>query len=158
MIDFFENLVLEWNDESKCGLCWQFYAAGRKDYSNLITHDGCCVAVILTNFGSRYGYTRNNYDINTKEYCDEWFDLVVGVPSTLDISFYNEISEEFKDSSKYKRYIEPIINCIGCGIDIECNQSGYEVMDWSWELVLNYQDYNIDGIRIKGKLRKYLNY
>jgi hypothetical protein len=157
MIDFFENLISQWNEEEQCGLCWRFFGAGRSDYSNLITHDSCCVAVVLENFGSRYGYTRNQYDINTKEYCEEWFDLIVGVPSSLDLSFYNEISDDFKDTSKYKQYIQPIIDCIGCGIDIECNQEGYEVMEWSWSLVLNYQDYNLDGIRIKGRLRKYLN-
>jgi hypothetical protein len=157
MIDFFENLIAQWNEEEKCGLCWRFFGAGRSDYSNLITHDSCCVAVVLENFGSRYGYTRNQYDINTKEYCEEWFDLIVGVPSSLDLAFYNEISDDFKDTSKYKQYIQPIIDCIGCGIDIECNQEGYEVMEWSWSLVLNYQDYNLDGIRIKGRLRKYLN-
>ncbi len=157
MIDFFENLISEWNDEEKCGLCWRFFGAGRSDYSNLITHDSCCVAVVLENFGGRYGYSRNKYDINEKEYCEDWFELIVGVPSSLDLSFYNEISDDFKDSSKYKQYIQPIIDCIGCGIDIECNEQGYEVMEWSWSLALNYQDYNLDGIRIKGKLRKYLN-
>jgi hypothetical protein len=157
MIDFFENLISEWNEEEKCGLCWRFFGAGRSDYSNLITHDSCCVAVILNAFGSRYGYSRNKYEINERQYCEDWFELIVGVPSTLDLSFYNEISDDYKDDSKYKRYIQPIIDCLGCGIDIECNQEGYEVMEWGWELVLNYQDYNIDGIRIKGKLRKYLN-
>jgi hypothetical protein len=157
MIDFFENLISEWNEEEKCGLCWRFFGAGRSDYSNLITHDSCCVAVILNAFGSRYGYSRNKYEINERQYCEDWFELIVGIPSTLDLSFYNEISDDFKDDSKYKQYIQPIINCIGCGIDIECNEQGYEVIEWGWELVLNYQDYNIDGIRIKGKLRKYLN-
>ncbi len=157
MIDFFENLISQWNEEEKCGLCWNFYGAGRSDYSNLITHDNCCVAVILNNFGSRYGYVRNQYDINTKQYCEDWFELIVGVPSSLDLSFYNEISDDFKDTSKYKQYIQPIIDCLGCGIDIECNEQGYEVMEWSWSLALNYQDSNIDGIRINGKLRKYLN-
>jgi hypothetical protein len=157
MIDFFENLISQWNEEEKCDLCWRFFGAGRSDYSNLITHDSCCVAVVLENFGSRYGYSRNKYDINEKEYCEDWFELIVGVPSSLDLSFYNEISDDFKDTSKYKQYIQPIIDCIGCGIDIECNEQGYEVMEWSWSLVLNYQDYNLDGIRIKGRLRKYLN-
>jgi hypothetical protein len=157
MIDFFEQLISDWNNQDKCGLCWKFFGGGRSDYSNLITHDSCCVAVILNGFGFKYGHSRNKYDVNEKEYCEDWFELIVGVPSSLDLSFYNEISDDFKYDSKYKRYIQPIINCIGCGIDIECNQEGYEVMEWGWELVLNYQDCNIDGIRIKGKLRKYLN-
>ena len=157
MIDFFENLVTTWNDEDKCGLCWKFFGAGRKDYANLIEHDTCCVAVILTGFGSRYGYVRNQFDLQTKEYCEDWFELIVGIPSSLDLSFYNEISDDYKETSKYKQYIQPIIDCIGCGIDVECNEQGYEVTEWGWELVLNYHDYNIDGIKIRGKLRKYKN-
>ena len=157
MIEFFEQLISDWNDEEKCGLCWNFYGAARSDYSNLINHGAnCCVAVILLDFGSRYGYTRNQFDINQKEYCEDYFELLVGVPSSLDIQFYNEISDDFKDTSKYKQYIEPIINCLGCGIDLECNESGYEVMEWSWSLAMNYQYHNLDGIRVRGKLRKYL--
>jgi hypothetical protein len=157
MIDFFENLISQWNEEEKCGLCWRFFGAGRSDYSNLITHDSCCVAVVLTSYGFKNVKIRNSQGLINEEYCDYWFDLIVGVPSSLDISFYNEISDDFKDTSKYRLYIQPIEECIGCGIDIECNEQGYEMLDWSGELILNHQDYNLDGIRIKGKLRKYLN-
>ena len=72
MIEFFESLISDWNDEEKCGLCWNFYGAARSDYSNLINHGAnCCVAVILLDFGSRYGYTRNQFDINHQLYLQE---------------------------------------------------------------------------------------
>jgi hypothetical protein len=156
VLEFFENLVEQWNEEQKCGFCWNFYAAGRSDYSNIIqfTDDNkCCVNVILLAFGSKL-IKKQNYDgLISEEYCAKYFELLVGIPSSLDIQFYNENPDIDKSESKYSLYIKPLLDCLGCGIDIECNESGFDLLEWSNELVLNYQDYNIDGLRIKGSFK-----
>ncbi len=75
-------------------LLLEVHRGGRPDLFNMFTdidEDQCCIYVALFSikFGTRYkmdddGFTR-------KSYCFKSFEGFIGIPSRLDIQFYNEL-------------------------------------------------------------------
>ena len=159
MIEFWEEIVTLYNAEQKCGLCWNFVGAGRVDYFNNIQlkEDGCCVQVGLLKFGSEAVF-KNGSQGPLKEADDFYFELIVAQPSRPDIQFYNEDPDQDIDSSKYSAVIKPIIDCLGLNFELPCEDGFevYEVIKWKWDLLMNFQDFNMDGIKVTGTIRKYI--
>lgn len=161
VMQFFEDLVDRYNLENKCGLCWTFVGGGRDDYSNLYNGNSngqCCVIFAVNNI-------RINPRIETTEmgtirpYTDYAIRLLIGAPSGLDLIVYNEVEGMDKGNSKWVKYINPLIECIGNGLPIDyCLNNNVELTAWNSEVIFNKMDYNIDGLIVNATFREYAIY
>lgn len=160
MIEIWENIVKNLNEQNRCNLCFIFVGAGRSDYFNnlqprLNPFGDCCVYVGLLKFGSKKKYIDKGQGLVSDTYEDR-FELIVGIPSRLDIQFYNENPDVNIDESKYSKYIKPIIDCLGDNFELDCSVNpGLEIMEWNWDLLMNFQDLNMDGIKVTGVFKRY---
>jgi len=157
IIKHFEKLIEKWSEENKCGYCWKFIGAGRPDLFNMfqdINEDECCIYVGLMKikFGTKYKMLEDGFTI--KEYCYVSFEGFIGIPSRLDIQFYNELgnTEEEKEQSKWT-ILNNIKECLGCDfLGILCDDLGlYNPSEFNAEQKINYQDSNYDGWYINGR-------
>ena len=151
IFNFWNNLFIQWNDENKFWLCWHFKGVLREDLFNTIKFtneqiESCCVVGGLFNIKVRKERSTDR--------CIMSFDLFVGVPSRLDIQVYNENEAHPMEEGKWDKYILPLLECFGCG-DIFCEtineetEHNFELINYSAEPLVNFQDYNFDGVRIK---------
>lgn len=157
IIKHFEQLVTQWQNDNKCGYCWKFIGAGRPDLFNMyqnISEEECCIYVGLMKikFGTKYRTEDNAF--SQKEHCYVSFEGFIGIPSRLDIQFYNELgnTEEEKEQSKWI-ILNNIKECLGCDfLEILCDDSGqYAPSEFNAEQKINYQDSNYDGWFINGR-------
>lgn len=168
ILDILQKIVQQLTAESDCGLCWQLVPGGRQDYLNLakeeVNDDGdCCVllGVLNNNFKTVY---EGNTNFRHKMYRDWEVQLFAGIPSRLDIQFYNEVRPEDTENSKWVRYIQPIQCCLSqieesiCDIQ-NCKGDGatIEVSSFNGQMRLNYLDNNYDGWLINITIREWLN-
>lgn len=162
------NTIVEGlNNDSGCGLCWKFIFGGRSDYFNNArpdcTCETCCVALGVFKVSSRTIYKTEGEFIN-KHYTDWSIEMFAGIPSTLDIQFYNEIRPDDIVSSKWVKFLNPIRCCLEsmdidfCDIYDRCKlgESTIEIQSWETEMKINYLDQNYDGWFIKTTIREWL--
>lgn len=159
------KIVQGYNDNDDCGLCWKFVFGGRQDYFNvakLDCGDACCVTVGILRNSFVNGYKKQG-DYTTHIYRDWNIQIFAGIPSKLDIQFYNEIDCEDTCGSKWTKYVHPIICCMD-KLDVTicdvCNCEGattsVEVQKWDAEVKLNFLDNNYDGWFINATLREWM--
>ena len=164
MIEIWQKITEILNVNNNCGLCFEFVGAGRSDYFNTLqprlnANGDCCVYIGLLGFGGRK-VIRENTNGLYPIYIEERFDLIIGIPSRLDLQFYNENSFIDTNESKYIKYLKPIRECLIDTLELLCTEtefSNLEINELDWNLVLNQFDINLDGYRIKGSFRKYIN-
>ena len=159
-IDFFEQQVAKWNEDEKCGFCFSFSAPLVESAINIqqIRKDEeCCVQVMITDVGFQNNFTRNaTTRLLTEEICDHTFTLFVLAPDSLGINNYNEIANHSVEESKWKRILQPLQDCFGCGLILDfCDfwQFPVEVTQWRGTSLLNYQDNNYSGWKINATFR-----
>ncbi|MGL4568065.1 MAG: hypothetical protein ACRCU6_06005 [Fusobacteriaceae bacterium] len=161
MVEIWEKIVEDLNSNNDCDLCFYFVGAGRQDYFNNLKprinpNGDCCVYVGLLKFGYKENKKQSSLGFMESESGEHFFELIVGIPSSLDLQFYNENPDLDILTSKYVKYIKPIIDCVGSGISLDCapETEGLEISEWRWDLLLNFQDLNLDGIKITGSFKK----
>lgn len=148
-----------------CGICWNFVPGGRSDYLNLAQPcegDECCAILGLLRNQFTTGYVSSG-DFTTKRYRDWNIELFAGVPSRIDVQFYNEVRPDEFEKSKWEKYLHPIYCCLSdMDIDI-CNEhtcdgceTSVEVTQWNMEQRLNYLDNNYDGWFVRAVIREWL--
>lgn len=159
--NIFSSIIDRLNESNDCGLCWRFVMGGRRDYLNLVKNDDCCCAVVgITRIVGRKGMTSIG-----ERYTDWELEVFAGIPSDLDIQFYNEVDscEDAIEQSKWEKYLHPIHcclmeiddnicdvhNCQGCLTTVEIQQSA------THEMRLNYLDNNYDGWIIRMTIREW---
>lgn len=157
IIKHFENLISNWQNENKCGYCWKFIGAGRPDLFNMFTdidNTQCCIYVGLFKITFGTIYRQQEQGFTSKDYCYVRFEGFIGIPSLLDVQFYNELgnTDAEKEQSKWE-ILNNIKECLGCEfLEMLCDDSGqYAPASFSAEQKLNYQDNNYDGWLIKGQ-------
>lgn len=166
IVDVLDKIVSKLNDGKGCDLCWKLVFAGRQDYLNLANAnmDGdCCALVGIINNSFTAGYTTSN-EFTTKRYNDWNIQLFAGIPSRLDIQFYDELRPEDKCNSKWAKYLYPIKCCLE-NLDVTIcdvhNCSGcpttVEIWNWQMNMKLNYLDGNFDGWLINATIREWLS-
>lgn len=168
IIKVLETEIGKWQDEMKCGLCWEFVPGGRRDYFNNIKvrpGDDCCVYVGVVSIRQVSGFELSG-DFVRKRFCDWQVRIIAGVPSSLDIQFYNENPGHPASEGKWEKYIYPIFSCMGgCCVEMElCDIHNCQGLDttvepvrWDAEMVMNYSDYNLDGVVINATFREWYN-
>lgn len=154
IVKYFEDQVLKWNTDEKCGECFEFSAPMFESAINIVDPEApCCVQVMLTDLGyletTSYG---SNGLLNNKA-CEYSFTLYVLKASSLGVNNYNEVKGHDVSGSKWETIYKPLQECFSCDTQLDfCNLLGYapEVKKWSLKMVRNYQDLNFDGWRIDG--------
>lgn len=158
IVQYFKDKVDLYNQEQRCGFCYEFSAPLFENKSNEYQqqNDECCVKVFITNLRLRSLFDNSTdkilgYSLSNK--CAYSFDLYFLKSSRMDINNYNEISGHPIEESKWNTIFEPLLNCFGCIVN-ECtdidNLQGYT--KWETVLVNNYLDQNYDGIKISAEL------
>lgn len=151
------DIIDKWNEENKCGLCWEFKGGVREDYFNnlqIVEGKECCVYVGL--FDVEIETIYNQYGVNSDySHCELSFTMVAGLPSTLDIQMYNENANYPIEESKWEKYINPLLECLGCNIYNEFCENEDEIQPTQWKVTtgINYNDLNFDGVVVKATYR-----
>ena len=154
-ISFFEEQVKKWNEDKKCGFCWQFSAPLKESAINIQQireSDECCVQLMLTDLRLTEQKSYGTNGLITSNDCVYNFNIFALLPSRLDINTYNEIEGHTIEESKWKTKLEPLLECLGCDALIEiCEIWKYPIQIPNWgaaEVLINYQDANYDGWKI----------
>lgn len=164
IIDIMNKITQKLNEDESCGLCWKFIFGGRQDYLNLAKsdcYDDCCVNIGILNNSYTTGYDRTD-DFASKRYNDWNIQMFIGIPSRLDIQFYDEVDPERSGDSKWIKYIYPIQCCID-DLDVticdthNCKggNNTVEIWNWSANMKLNFMDGNFDGWLINTTIREW---
>ena len=156
IVRILQDLVKSYDDENKCGLCWEFTHA-RKDYANLKVFNSenkCCVHFILQDFESKTIYTYDrDFGISEATYIDDSFTVMIGSKSRLDMDLFNEGLNE--DKSKFVTHVEPLLNCLKY-IDLDICNNHVAMINSSFKPKYNYQDANLDGVIFRGTIRTHI--
>lgn len=167
VIEVLREQVEKWQEENECGLCWEFVPAGRADYFNNIQlrdSEDCCVYVGVLEVKNASKFESNAIQLVDKKYCDWNVKLIAGIPSRLDIQFYNENPSYPTNESKWDKYISKIFECLSaCCVEVAlCNihnskgLTSVEPVRWESEMVMNYKDLNLDGVMVLATFREYV--
>jgi len=119
IIDFWKKQTDIWNEENKCGFCWDFSAPLVPSQINIVqtepTEEDCCIKVFLTDLKFRESIVRNTTtNLITNKTCVWNFSLWVMQYKDLGINNYNEIKGHPIDESKWETVFKPLIDCLGC--------------------------------------------
>lgn len=159
VVSIVESNVSDWNDEQKCGWCWEFTAPMRESDLNEYRYknDGCCVIVAITDFrwSCSVGYNRTT-GLATLGYGTYDFNLHFLVGSNVGLNVHNEIDGHPISESKWAAILDPLMQCVGCKPLDFCTSLGYplEVTRWSAQPRLDWLDNNYDGWSIQVQLRE----
>lgn len=150
------TMVGEWDDESKCGLCWEFTAPMRDSDLNECQQrtDDCCVTVAVTEFRFQLIQNVNRQSgliTNTSEIYD--FNLHYLAKDNLGLNVYNEIDGHPLAESKWATIIKPLMDCISLPVFCEYIGRNLEVTLWRANLRIDWQDMNWSGWTINVQLR-----
>lgn len=154
IVDFWKKQVELWNEQEKCGLCFEFAAPLVQSQTNIVQNENCCVNVFLTDIRFREVKNRNaTTGLITGKSCVWNFSLWCLLPSDLGVNNYNEIKNHPVDESKWETIFKPIIDCLGCDNILDtCEILGVTNvnvdMPQDATLVHNYLDNNYNGWRV----------
>lgn len=121
VVGAFNDLVTQWQDEARCGLCWQFTAPMREsdlnEYQFRTEQDACCILVAITNyrFRCRPVYNQTSMLLTHREKVTT-FDVSFLAQDDLGLNVYNEIPNHELAESKWATILKPIEDCVGCHI------------------------------------------
>lgn len=164
-IDFFGQVVQNYNNENKCGFCWCFSAPLSEQKINIQElREGyeCCVQVMYTQNEGNAFVLQNNYNTQTnllqQAYALENFNLYFLIPSRLGVNNYNEIQNHDLQEARYKQLFD-LKECITEQLHLnfcEFFKDTYHVTRWEGRQLLDYQDNNYIGYKVYVTIRKRL--
>jgi hypothetical protein len=115
IVKFWKDQVDLWNDQDKCGLCFEFSAPLVQSQANTNqTETPCCVQVWITDIGFKENIVRASSGLITSKTCVDTFTLWVAKESPLGVNNYNEIKGHPIEESKWSEIFLPIKECLGC--------------------------------------------
>lgn len=156
IVDFWKNQIAKWNEELKCGLCWEFSAPLTESAVGITKpNDPCCVQVMLVRDRVTAFRTSRTYDnitgLLTGVTCSKSFELLVLMPTKLGQNNYNEIKGHDTNESKWDEVLSKLEDCLSCDANLDfCEFLGRKVLvtDWSARQLVNYTDNNYTGYRL----------
>lgn len=157
IVKFFAEEVSKWNENNKCGMCWEFGAPLFENATNIQQLDEtCCTYVFITKISKQKGASYNSQtNLLTSTYTDYSFTLHLVKQGYLGTNNYNEIKGYPIDESRWNTIYKPISECInGLNLDF-CNFIGIQPnqITWNEDMEQNYLDNNYFGWRITAKFR-----
>lgn len=154
IIDFFKKQIDIWNENNKCGLCFEFSAPLVNSQINTVQKETpCCVQVFITDITFNETVVRNSVTgLTTSKTCVDRFTLWALIESPLGVNNYNEIKGHPIDESKWINIFSPLKECLGCENILDTceilNQTNVNVDLTNATLVHNYLDQSYSGWRI----------
>lgn len=155
IVEFWKDQVDLWNEQNKCGLCWEFSAPLVTSQINIVQQEEtCCVNVFLTDIRFREVKNRNTTTgLMIGKSCVWTFSLYVLKKENLGVNNYNEIKDHPIEESKWDTIFKPIIDCLGCDNILDtCELLGVTNVnvDMASDAVLihNYLDANYNGWKL----------
>lgn len=163
---YIERQINKFNEENKCGFCWEFYAPLTEDAMNkqqLKNNENCsCVHVMMTRdnmtaFGNDYRYNeRLGQNAEIFEYKN--FKLFFLKRQGMDVNNHIEILDN--DTSKSKiNFLEELEDCISQFYFDFCDEfdKNWVMQRWQGTQLINYLDNNYTGYRVDVTLRRRVN-
>lgn len=164
VVNFFKQQVTKWNDETKCGFCWEFDApltdAGVNESVMQTDPDECCpVKVFITNLSERKNRTYNTQSKLLTDYTiDYTFTLHALVFDEVGTNVYQEQLGHPVSESKWETILKPIEDCV-CPEEILefCDLICKKILITQWNAItrINWLDNNYTGWSITMTLRDY---
>ena len=162
-VTFFKELAESWKAANKCGNCWSFGAPLTEAGMNTQQPQSgseCCVHLILTKYrvGSTYKYN-DTTKLQNYEACNHNFTLYAVVQrSDTGQNVFNEIEGHPISESLWTEVHEPLLDCLGCGREMDLCALGYDfdIISWDMEAVIFKEDQNWTGWKITGSFREKL--
>lgn len=154
IVNFWKEQVNIWNEQNKCGLCWEFSAPLVNSQINTVQKETpCCVQVFITDITFNETLVRNSVTgLTTSKTCVDRFTLWALIESPLGVNNYNEIKGHPIDESKWTNIFLPLKECLGCENILDTceilNQTNVNVDLTNATLVHNYLDQSYSGWRI----------
>lgn len=154
IVSFWKDQIDLWNEQEKCGLCWEFSAPLVTSQINIVQDETCCVHVFLTDIKFRETKQRNAVSgLVTSKLCVWSFSLYALSKSPLGVNNYNEIKGHPIEESKWETIFKPLIDCLGCDNILDtCELLGVTNvnvdMNGDATLIHNYLDENYNGWKI----------
>lgn len=158
LIQFWQDQVTKWNNEQKCGLCWEFDAPLTQSAVELhqpTKGTECCVQVLLVRDQVPAFNMTNNYNnvtgLLTNVACNTSFQLLFLMQMDMGTNNYNEIKNHPVEQGKWVKLGE-LENCIGCDMNLDfCELIGtqYRVTQWqARQEKINMTSSNYSGYRL----------
>ena len=164
IVNFWQQQTDKWNDETKCGFCWEFSAPLIESSVNLVQPDEdkeCCVKVMFLQDKQPAFSTANSYNnetnLLTSQTCATNFQLLVLLNSNLGVNNYNEIKGHSTEDSNWSAILQRLQECLSCDANLafcEILGSAYRLTTWSGQQVINYSDSIYCGYRINVSFQK----
>jgi hypothetical protein len=154
LIQFWQDQVNKWNEETKCGFCWEFGAPLTESAVELFKpKDGkeCCVQVLLVRDKGLAFSTSNTYN-NTTGFltgvtCNTGFSIYFVLEMDLGTNNYNEIKDHSIEQAKWKKLVE-LEQCLSCEVILDfCEFIGStrRITTWQARQVINHTSKNYSG-------------
>ncbi|HSH68032.1 MAG TPA: hypothetical protein VLB84_20025 [Bacteroidia bacterium] len=158
IVKFWKQQVEKWQEDEKCGFCWEFSAPLFENVTNIQqTEEDCCTYVFLTKLvRNRVPQFSANTGFLNRKFCDYSFTLHVVRKGDLGTNNYNEIAGHPIEESRWNEIYKPIADCLDCDLMLDfCEFVGLKVdeMTWREEMEQAYMDNNYFGWRITATFR-----
>lgn len=164
VIGFFKQQVDKWNEDEKCGFCWEFDApltdSGVNESVMQTDPDECCpVKVFVTNLSKRDNRTYDNRSTLLTDFnIDYTFTLHVLKFDELGTNVYAEQIGHPVSESKWVTILKPLQDCV-CEENIlefcELICKKIKIINWNATTRINWLDNNYTGWSITMTLRDY---
>ncbi len=153
-----KELISTWNDEQKCGVCWQFVATFNDHIqggTNLFRPEDCCRTVFLEGLRSRTVKKDNGFGFQVM-YCEYFIHLKILEQSDFGMQKGTELGF---DTGIYDEVIAPIEECLGCDFGEICETFGmeYDITEQSHKPTFSIGDQNWAGLDYRMTIRKNLS-
>lgn len=155
IVKFWKDQTDLWNEQNKCGLCFEFSAPLVNSQINTAQKETpCCVQVFITDITFNETLVRNSVTgLTTSKTCVDRFTLWALIESPLGVNNYNEIKGHPIDESKWTNIYLPLKECLGCENILDTceilNQTNVNVDLTNATLVHNYLDQSYSGWKIQ---------
>lgn len=155
IVKFWKDQVQLWNEQNKCGLCWEFSAPLVNSQINIVQEETpCCVQVFITDITFKENVVRNSVTgLTTSKTCVDTFTLWALIESPLGVNNYNEIKGHPIEESKWNEIFLPIKECLSCDNILDTceilGQTNVNVDLTNATMVHNYLDKAYNGWKIQ---------
>lgn len=158
LISFWSQQINKWNEESKCGLCWDFTAPLVESAIELVEPSAgmdCCVQVLFLRDKEPAFSTLNRYNESTQllsgTTCNKAFEILFLMYAPIGSNNWNEVKGHSTDESKWATALYELERCLSCDLELDfCEFIGSKsrVTKWSAKQVINFSSKNYSGYRI----------
>lgn len=160
IVDFLKQQTEIWDNEQKCGFCWNFGAPLVNSQLNIeqdAENEACCVSIFVTDITGGENLSYNTAGLVTTAYCDKTFTMYALIKSPMGVNNYTEIKGHPVEESKWNTIFKPLEDCLTCGNPFDfCEILGYNMQTTSkrWSIVHNWLNNNYNGWKFTFTIRK----